>query len=210
MAEGPTKGRGGIMTYDEASSGRNELNLEAEHIAPGSILQMIVRSMASRQVYTRPVRGATRTGESSYEQNTTILVDKAIADIKTDEGLRDHTADQDEIRRIKDCYARVQKAIKAGNDVDRNDIVQLNAFFTERGDLTRKSRDLLIGRISRESVDPPKGWSKGRYLAELRSSLTDERINLAMLTQLQEVWALAKEAQARGRKKPASKGCDGC
>jgi hypothetical protein len=202
MAERPPKDIGEGMPYGEAKSGRAQEfgTLEAEHIAPGKILNILVRGLSGRRLYT----------DKAYQSAFTLLIPEMMADIKTHEGAVPSPSDQTLIRRVKAAAERVSKQIKKGDAVAPADVLQLNDLFTNRGALTSKARDAAIARLL-AGTDGPKGKAARERLAvALQEQVTDAAINRTVITQLQEVWDLAKRAQSsagRGAKQEASGDC---
>lgn len=199
MAPNLEKTTGAIAPYTKLSSGRSrEFGvLEAEHIVPGSIISALVKSVNGRPVYRKLPDAST----SQYHQDTTLLLIKLIADIKTDEGARGLLSDQERIRDVKQRVDRVAAAVKAGSDVDAADIVHLNAIFAERAEITKRARDLVIYRLQRGTVPMPADVlvSRDDLIADMRTACSDGMIDEVLARQLAGVWDLAKAAQERSR-----------
>jgi hypothetical protein len=199
MAPKLEKTTGAVAPYKDLSSGRSRDFgvLEAEHIVPGSIISALVKSVNGRPVYRKLADASV----SQYHHDTTLLLLKMIADIKTDEGARGLLSDQERIRDIKARADRVAAALKAGDAVDEADIVHLNEIFAERTEITKRARDLVIYRLQRGTLPVPADVlvSRDDLIADIRAACSDGLIDEAVGRQLAGVWDLAKAAQERSR-----------
>jgi hypothetical protein len=194
MTAKQAKEAGSGLPYQEAKTGRSTDwgTLEAEHIAPGKVLSLVVRDLSGKVIY---VKDEDNPSQSQYHRDWTILVPKLLADIKTDEGGEGVLSDQAEIRRVKAMAARVDDALASGEAVDPADALDLNSFVTQRMGLTIQARNRLIARVRSGSVNPPPGMSADAYANALADKLPEGRIRDAALRQLQNLWDLAKKAE---------------
>jgi hypothetical protein len=195
------KDLGAAGSYHEFSWGRKKDfgTLEAEHIMPGSILERLVGGWdPATPIYTRTGSG------SSYEQDTTLLVTKRIADIKTDLGSLRAPSDQAEIRGVKatlDRAAQIWQKVDSGQKLtkqERETLAGLGELFNRvlkrRIDVTIAARDQYIQELRRgERGGMPDAKSLAAAIREIQTRCSNERIEQTALEQLGRAWTLAKD-----------------
>jgi hypothetical protein len=189
---------GDIGSYKEFKWGRKATfgTLEAEHITPGSILQRIIGGWdPGETVYTR------EGSDSTYAQDTTLLVPKRIADIKTDIGSLRSASDQTEIRNVKAVHDRAV-AIWAKVDAkqkltkqERETLAGLGELFNRvvarRVEVTIHARDRYIQELrAGQRGELPPGMSLAAVIKQLKERLSDGKIGAAALDQIGRAWAL--------------------
>ena len=195
------KNLGAAGSYHEFSWGRKKDfgTLEAEHIMPGSILERLIGGWdPSTTVYTR------EGSDSSYEQDTTLLVTKRIADIKTDIGSLRAPSDQAEIRRVKatlDRAAQIWQKVDSGQKLtkrERETLAGLGELFNRvlqrRIEVTISARDQYIQELRRgERGGMPDAKSLAAAIKEIQARCSNARIEQTALEQLGRAWTLAKD-----------------
>ena len=169
------------------------------HHAGLEILQLLVGGWdPSIPVYTR-------TGsDSTYAQDTTLLVTKRIADIKTDIGSLRAPSDQAEIRGVKatlDRAAQIWQKVASGEALTKRERETLaglgelfNRVLVRRIDVTIAARDRYISELRRgERGGLPDNRSLAATIKDLQTHLSDGKIHQAALEQIGRAWPLAPE-----------------
>lgn len=197
---------GDVAAFKAFKFGRKDRfgTLEAEHITPGSILQIIIGGWEPGEVvYTRG-----RAASTSYAQDTTLLVPKRIADIKTDIGSLRHPSDQAEIRHVKkahDYAMKVWAKADAGQPLTKHEQQSLdglsslfNRVVARRVEVTISARDRYIQELrSGQRGGLPPSMSLATTILSLRDRLSDGNIGLAAMDQVGRAWALGKDVTER-------------
>jgi hypothetical protein len=199
------KNLGDIGSYKEFSWGRKKDfgTLEAEHIMPGAILERLVGGWdPSTPIYTRTGSGST------YEQDTTLMVTKRIADIKTDIGSLRAPSDQAEIRGVKatlDRAAQIWQKVDSGQKLtkhERDTLAGLGELFNRvlarRIEVTIAARDQYIQELRRgQRGGMPDTKSLAAAIREIQTRCSDGKIHQAALEQVGRAWPLAQDSIVR-------------
>ena len=188
--------RSKLMPGDEAqykgagSSNRSKDfgTLEAEHITPGSILSVVVRGASGQVLYYKKDESGKVDRKSPYFMETTLMLTKFMADIKTEVGDAGLESDAKLINRLKALAAGKQPMGTTPADS------QLNSIVDSRVRLTKAARDKAI-RDARAGTYMI-GDMTGPELADaLAARITDARIESVAAKQLAHAWELARAAQ---------------
>jgi hypothetical protein len=199
------KNLGDIGSYKEFSWGRKKDfgTLEAEHIMPGAILERLVGGWdPSIPIYTRRGPGST------YEQDTTLMVTKRIADIKTDIGSLRVPSDQAEIRGVKatlDRAAQIWQKADSGQKLTKHERDTLaglgelfNRILTRRIEVTIAARDQYIQELRQgQRGGMPDTQSLAAAIREIQARCSDSKIHQAALEQIARAWPLAQDIIVR-------------
>lgn len=199
------KNVGDIGSYTEFTWGRKKDfgTLEAEHIMPGSILERLVGGWdPSTPLYSR------EGSDSTYSRDTTLLVTKRIADIKTDIGSLRAPSDQAEIRQVKatlDRAGQIWQKVDAGQQLttaERDTLAGLGELFNRvlarRIDVTIAARDRYIQELRQgRRGGLPDSMSLAAAIREIQTRCSDGRIATAALDQLGRAWTLGRDIVVR-------------
>jgi hypothetical protein len=197
---------GDIGSYKLFAYGRKEGfgTLEAEHIMPGAILERLIMGWdPGETVYTRG-----RAAETMYAQDTTLMVTKRIADIKTEIGSLRSPSDATEINNIKKIHDRAlalwakvdtqQKLTKQERETLAGLGELFNRVLARRVEVTIHARDRYIQELREgKRGDLPPTMTLASVIVQLRERLSDGKIGQAAMDQLGRAWALGKDVIVR-------------
>jgi hypothetical protein len=188
MAERTPKDVGSQLPYRESGRGREETfgTLEAEHIMPGKILNILIRGLSGRRLYT----------DDAYRGASTLLIPEMMADIKTHQGAGASASDRRLIDAVKATAARINRRLREGHKVNRREIMQINQLLESRVLATKQARDEAIGLVLSGAERAPGRMARSTFADEMRARLPDSAIESTALHQMQELWDLAKRAES--------------
>ena len=178
--------------------------LEAEHITPGSILEMLVKGPASsgKVLYYKKKRDPA-TGKmvvdraSPYFLEATIMVTKLIADIKTDLGPSVG------MKRDNKLINELKKIATSDKKVPPSK-VSLTNIVGSRVEILKRARNKAAAMA--RSGDYSVGGLTGDALAkEIETRLSDDLIHQTAMAQLNHAWDLARAEQDRSSKSVAER-----